>query len=154
MMGKPMLHNPSPPNPVVPPTKSKVLVTLITATEPARLTKHFSLRDGALLKSPGGILTRGRAEINELDGLLGLKKLVAALGPNQALTYGLPMFNPATIVTKEEWSRTGRPKSVMPRTKEMFRWNEGPGILMLDYDRPQDGPALEPSPDYSWWVWN
>jgi hypothetical protein len=117
---------------------STIPVSVITATEPKRLTKRFEISNGELKKIPGGILVEGGATISNVEGLEGFAKLLKTLKPSQALAYGLPARAPVKIITKENWHRRGRPDDAIPRTADMFHWIDGPGILMLDYD-PEDG---------------
>jgi hypothetical protein len=124
------------------PISKKLKVTVITATNPTRLTKGFSLREGELVKKSGGILVEGNAEIWELDGHAEFKDLLATLGPDQALTYGIPKVAPIKLITNPKWYKAGRPDGFLPRTAEMFYWSNGPGILMLDYDPVPDAVPL------------
>jgi hypothetical protein len=117
---------------------STIPVSVITATEPKRLTKRFEISNGELKKTPGGILVEGGVTISNVEGLEGFSELLQTLQPSQALIYGLPVKAPTKITTKDKWHRSGRPDNVIPRTAEMFHWNDGPGILMLDYD-PENG---------------
>ena len=118
----------------------KIPVSVITSTNPNRLTKSFHLRQGELQKSAGGVLVEGRVETAKVDGLSGFDKLLTALGPDQALAYGQPKIAPATLVTKDKFHEAGEPEGSLPRTAEMFSWNDGPGVLMLDHDpEPGDG---------------
>jgi putative DNA primase/helicase len=116
---------------------TSVPVTIVTATKPRFLTKQYSLNQGALKKTPGGILIHGNAEVVHVDGQLGFAKILPALGPDQALIYGQPKSSPVQIITEEEWNKQGQPDGSIPRTAKNFHWNKGPGILMLDYD-PED----------------
>ena len=124
------------------PTKSRktVPVSIITSADPKLLTKRMQLRNGACEKIGGGILKEGKAEITNVVFPDGFMDLLPELNPNQALTYGLPIYAPVKLVTKEEWHKLGKPKHAIPRSNETFYWNDGPGIMMLDYDPRPEGP--------------
>jgi len=120
------------------PIKPTVALTLVTATEPKRLTKGFKLQNGELQKAIGGVLIEGEAEVREVKGPQGFARLLLKLGANQALVYGVPKIAPVKLVTKDAWLNAGRPEGTLPRTAEMFDWTDGPGVMMLDYDPGKD----------------
>jgi len=110
-------------------------ISIITATTPARLSKGFSLgASGDLLKSPGGNLAHGLVETRELAMLADLVAILQALTPAQALVYGVPINPAARVMTRRAFADAGRPKGVTTRTNDAFRWPQGPGVMMLDYD--------------------
>jgi len=119
-----------------------VLLAVITATTPRCLTKKFTLRKGELQKHAGGILVEGSADVVSVEGLSAFRKLLLELRTNQALSYGIPAAASVRLTTKEKWLEEGRPEGTIPRTADMFRWPEGGGVLMLDYDPPLDGIPL------------
>ena len=115
-------------------------MTLISASRPSCVTKEFSLVDDVLKKTTTANVFQGRIEVNEVAGANDFAELLQSLGPNQCLTYGIPPHD-ARLITKEEWLRLGQPHDAFPRSKSVFAWPDGPGILMLDYDPPKDGVA-------------
>lgn len=117
---------------------SDLKITVIYSTKPKRLTKRIQLKNGELEKTGGGVLVEGSAETVVVDGLDGLKQLLPTLGPDQALVYGLPDIDPTKLTTKEQWVKDGQPKGTIPRSKDKFNWNNGPGVMMFDHD-PQPG---------------
>ena len=84
------------------PTKGRktVPVSIITSANPKLLTKRMQLRNGACEKIGGGILKEGKAEITNVVFPDGFMDLLPELNPNQALTYGLPIYAPVKLVTK------------------------------------------------------
>jgi hypothetical protein len=135
-------HNNSCPQQTEANCSAKIPVSLVTTIKPKFLSKRLCLDNGTVKKSGGGALFKGQVEIVHLDGLEGFQKFLPTLGTDQALVYGLPTISPARIVTKEDYARRKEPNDMITRTKEHFGWNDGPGILMLDYD-PQTGtPSL------------
>ena len=118
-------------------------LTKITASKPTRLTKQFSLSDGKLNKVGGGNLVEGKAATCTFDTLEDFRDLLLTLKSNQALVYGVSAKSPIRIIPKEKWVSAGKPDNCIPRTAEAFHWPTGAGILMLDYDPPSDGKALE-----------
>lgn len=112
----------------------KALLTLFTSLVPASITKQFRLDGGVLIKEAGGNMSRGRAERVEVASLAELGELVASLGPNQALGYGIADLPLCEVVARWEWEKLGRPADPIARTKDHFTWPDGPAILMLDYD--------------------
>lgn len=123
------------------PTESQAArFAIITATNPRYLTKRFSLVAGALKKETGGVLVEGRASVTQVNSLEAFAEILQSLGPDQALTYGVPADDEVSLVTKERWQRLDEPDNPIPRTNETFDWPRGPGILMIDYD-PAEGEA-------------
>ncbi len=109
--------------------------TIITATDPTRLTKRFRLdeRDN-LVVDPGGELRRGRAEVRGIGGLDDFAAVLIGLRTDQALLYGCPTQREVAVTTRRDWARRGRPAGWVARTNEHFPFRAGPGVLMLDHD--------------------
>ncbi len=53
-----------------------------------RLSKRMLIKDGALIKEPGGWMTEGTAQRIRCSGLADLAKLIPTLKPNQAIALG------------------------------------------------------------------
>lgn len=122
----------------------KAALTIITAERPARISKAFSLAaDGKLLKHPGGNMTRGAAEVHEMEGLQDLAAILGTLTPAQALVYGIPPEGASRILTREAFEKAGRPDGYTSRTKDTFNWPPGGGVLMVDHDPGRDRDALD-----------
>jgi hypothetical protein len=94
-----------------------------------------------LVKESGGNLTDGVAEFLTFAGLAGFAALLPTLRPNQALAYGVNGHNRARVVPKDTLARWDD-LPVIHRTRDHFRWPEGAGLLMLDYDPAPDGNPL------------
>ena len=116
--------------------------TRFTARKPARLSKHFSLVGNVLDKQGGGNMTDGIAERLTLT-LADFTALLLSLKPNQATAYGVTGYDAARVVVAEAVSTSGGDLPVIARTRDYFSWPVGPGLMMLDYDAPADGDALD-----------
>lgn len=114
--------------------------TIVASCNPKTLTKSFELDDGQLMKTGGGVLVAGSAEIQSVDTLEQFSEIIEGLGPENALIYGVPEQSPVQLMTKAEWDVRGKPAGHVPRTKENFSWPKGSGICMIDYD-PIEGEA-------------
>lgn len=118
---------------------SKIELCLITATNPPVITKAFYLdENGQLKRSTSADVYAGRMAIKRLDGIVEFAALLESLGTDQCLTYGIAPHD-AKLTTEKQWVQSGRPSNPLPRTKEVFSFPRGGGILMLDYDTPKDG---------------
>jgi hypothetical protein len=118
-------------------------VTIITATKPARLSKGFQLDDNGCLEAlPGGNLIKGGAEVREVASLQDLSATLEALTPSQAMIYGVPVNQAVEIVTRQMFADAGSPVGATTRTNDAFRWPDGLGVLMLDYDPADEGEPL------------
>ncbi len=111
---------------------------VITSHHPSCVTKEFRLVESQLTKSTVANITRGKMEIHTIENAIEFSKLLQGLNVNQCLTYGLPPRD-AGLVTEEEWHNQEEPDDPLPRTKKVFAWPTGPGVMMGDYDAPKDG---------------
>lgn len=117
---------------------TNIQICKITATRPKIVTKEFWLDDGEIKKNTTADVTAGQMEIVPIDDMVGFAELLHGLEINQCLTYGIPPRN-ASLTTEKKWVQQGKPADCLPRTKSVFNWPSGHGILMLDYDAPKDG---------------
>lgn len=121
-----------------------VSLTMVQSIKPAILSKSFSLsEDGQLIKQSGGNMIEGVAWLWQptvSEFAMGL----AALQPNQALVFGVCGHDTATILPKEVIRKGNHRVSgqVVARDREHFRWPDGPGVLMIDYDPEKGKPPL------------
>ncbi|CAM8654188.1 hypothetical protein MCEREM30_02674 [Paracoccaceae bacterium] len=119
-------------------------LSIITAIEPNRLSKGFSLGTGGdLLKSPGGNLVRGKIEAQTINTLHDLAVTLQSLTPAQALVYGVPINAASKVMTRKAFANSGNPEGATTRTNDAFRWPDGAGVMMLDYDPSAGGAALD-----------
>lgn len=127
-------------------SQSGIKITLFTAYNPTRLSKHFELKNGELIKESGGMLYEGEAERLTLLSITDFAELLTGLGPNRALTYGVNGHDFARVVTKGnvQAAEKDSPLPVIARDREHMTWPEGPGIFLGDYDTPDVGESLSP----------
>lgn len=123
-------------------TPAELHFTRFTALKPARLSKRFALAGGTLIKESGGNLTDGIAERLTVNNPSEFAALLQTLTPRQALSYGVNGHDRARIVAKDATPPAGNDLPVINRTRDHFRWPEGAGLLMLDYDPAPDGNPL------------
>ena len=115
--------------------KTPILLTKFTSDK--ILTKTYSIEG----KKNGGLMTTGSMQIVAIDNLEGLAQLLTELNTKNALSFGIPKGQPvgkSIPVTTDKKPKPGH----IARTKENFTWNNGAGVVMLDYDKPDDGAAL------------
>lgn len=117
-------------------------VTLLT-NQNGNLTKTFS-RDahGNVQKKAAATLSRGTYQVFRVANLTEFSAVLESLKPNQAVTYGRPALETGAIMVK---GAIAPMPGAITRTRKNFSFPASPGILMLDYDPPKDGPALSPS---------
>jgi hypothetical protein len=114
-------------------------VCKITATAPKTVTKEFWLDGfGKLQKRTTAQVATGLMEVLTVQDSAAFADLLDGLTTDQCLTYGVPPRN-AKLVSEKHWAELGKPDDVLPRSKSVFRWPAGGGVLMLDYDAPKDG---------------
>ena len=119
-------------------------ISIVTATTPRRLSKAFSLDGvGALTKQPGGVLVDGTIKVQAIASLDDLASVLGALTPGQALTHGVPLKSATRVMSTKAHAAAGKPADATTRTNAMFKWPDGPGVMMLDYDAPGEGEPLD-----------
>lgn len=113
--------------------------TLLTSTG-GDLSKRLALNDnGKIRKTYAYPLSRGRAEMVSVHDLKTLSQRLLELRTDQALAFGVTgREGPVPIVTKKKWREMGEPHSHVTRSGQHFRYPDGPGVMVFDYD-PQDG---------------
>jgi hypothetical protein len=120
----------------------KAKFTKWTASQP--VTKRLRLADdGSIEKtSTASMLYDGtitRLECNPAEFIRTLQ----TIGPNDCLSYGIPINAQAThVTTQRKFKAAGQPLNMAPRTAEAMAWPQGPGVMLIDYD-PED-IALSP----------
>lgn len=110
-------------------------LTIVTSHRPRVLSKSFDRDgDGSVAPQGGGLLVEGTARVASIGSLSVLGDLLAGLGPNQALTYGVPRGGDGNILSRDLFTRRGSPAGATTRTRDRFEWPDGPGIMMIDHD--------------------
>ena len=125
-------------------SKANATFSIVTASEPKRLSKAFSLgSDGTLHRQNGGILIDGAIKMQTVASLAELGGSLKRLSPAQAPIYGVPKTNATRVMSRKRYAAAGKPTSATTRTNDTFAWSKGAGVLMLDYDPPDIGTALD-----------
>ncbi|WP_108651234.1 hypothetical protein [Dongshaea marina] len=119
-------------------------VTVVTSTQPARLTKSFHISaSGEMVKESGGQLVTGSYTTQEFDNLSEFSELLTGLDTNQALIFGVSNKGESgRMMSEKEWIRSGTPADVTLRQLRHFGWSRDKSVLMLDYDPQAEAPAL------------
>ena len=90
------------------------LVSILTSHNPKSLTKQIYLNDdGKIEKKAVANLKQGRVAKRDFETLLDFKDILMSLNLNQALVYGLPLFSPAKIISRDDWEADGRPDGLL-----------------------------------------
>jgi hypothetical protein len=118
-------------------------ITIATATNPKRLTKHYALDDGALVKEPGGFMIEGTAEVFACADLDVLAETLAQLRTDQALIFGVPPVDKCLLTTRLRWHKAGQPQHTCTRTNAHFTYRPGPSVFMIDYDPAPGARVLD-----------
>ena len=122
-----------------------ILFTVFQAEQPVRVSKAFALdAEGTLVRKPGGMLVRGTAHSIQVETLVEFAAILTQLTPGQATSYGITGHDKARVVRKRDLAHTNDDLPVIARSRDYFRWPEGAGILMLDYDPSPDEAVLSP----------
>lgn len=124
-------------------TDSTQPAALSVITSRDRCTKLFRKdRDGSIERINGGEIAAGEILVRKVAAVGDLAFLIASLTPKQALTYGEPINGAKRLMTRKAYAKAGKPKDATPRTNDAFRWPNGPGVMMLDYDVPAGATPL------------
>ncbi|MEI6800600.1 MAG: hypothetical protein WCO04_15505, partial [Pseudomonadota bacterium] len=119
-------------------------LTVLRAKLPSRLSKAFKLLpNGEIEKLAGGQFASGECRVVPISDLTGFANILMRLTPSHALVYGVPVNGAEKVMSRKAFEQAGRPADATTRTKEAFCYGDAPGLLMLDYDAPKDGNALD-----------
>lgn len=111
-----------------------IAFSTVNARKPAIVSKTFRLVNGELKKETAADIYAGQVNITEVNSLEGFAEVLANLSPAQCLVYGIAHSPSLELVTGKAWQAAHRPTHQVARTKDAFKWPEGAGVLMLDYD--------------------
>ncbi|CAM2181987.1 conserved hypothetical protein [Paraburkholderia sacchari] len=115
-------------------------IALTVLLSPVPVTKSFSLSpEGEMHKQTRGKVSSGDLHGTDLDSIEQFADLLQRLTPRQCCIYGVAPRPEMRLMTQSAWESAGRPENAIPRTASAFAWPDGPGVLMLDYDTPNDG---------------
>ncbi len=118
--------------------KQRVSFTKVTK-DSGILTKRMKMNNGNVEKDSSECkMSSGTAETVSMEPE-ELGPFLRSLKPHQAIIHGVPHYQKARITTagKIETSTTGG-LPVVARTLDFFQYPKGPGLLMLDHDKPRD----------------
>jgi hypothetical protein len=119
-------------------------LTILKANLPARLSKAFKLLpNGEIEKLAGGQFAAGECRVVPIFDLNGFADILVRLTPSHALVYGVPINGATKLLSRKMFERAGSPAEATTRTKDAFAYGDGAGLMMLDYDAPKDGMALD-----------
>ena len=122
-------------------------LSIVRAIQPRVLTKSFARgSDGSVTRTPGGHLLHGVAVRTSVCTPSELAALICTREPSDALMYGVAdakLVHLAAQDLLEARRAVADGDVVVGRNKAHFRWPAGPGILMLDYDPPEDVEPLD-----------
>jgi hypothetical protein len=117
-----------------------IKLTVVTSREP--LSKRYDIVNETVTKNPhqGGRMSSGWAQVQTLEHINELPSLINSLTTNQALVFGTPKpeyqdranSNGEFSISTKELAALSKHK--IARTNEYFGWNDGPGLLFVDYD--------------------
>ena len=131
---------------------SPILFSRITSDGP--LSKRFELAEGgsSVIKTGGGEMTAGWADVMEIQSVKELKGVIEGLHNRHALTFGVPKGSQAgdrfRVLTKKNLKKQTADSKVVSRTRACFEFAQGRrGVLLLDYDAPKGADVEKPGPD-------
>jgi hypothetical protein len=116
--------------------------TILTSIVPPRLTKLWHLQDGEPVKEAAGNMVEGLCKVTDSETLQDFADVLAGLGPNQALAYGLTRLEEGIILSRSEYLKRDRPSGACTRTKDDMRFPDGPAVFFIDYDPPKDATKV------------
>lgn len=137
---------PSPPEsaPAVVLFPEKITISYVTKAK-GPLTKNISL------DSATGELVKDGSQCSMAEGVIaqipfsspsGFGRLLRTRQANQALVHGLCLHKKAKVVATKRIGKVPAVQDGLPvvaRSKEFITYPDGPGLLLLDHDKPRDG---------------
>lgn len=122
---------------------NNIELTKITSTAPKTLTKKYWLDSaGVLQNKTAAHMSEGHADRVTLKTAKELADLLEGLRHNEALCFGLAPAENIRILSKDSFDKQGKPTDATTRSKEVFKWPEHGGIMMLDYDPREEQTPL------------
>lgn len=115
--------------------------SIITAAHP--LTKTYTKIDGVIIKAGKAQMTAGIAHRVSVNSATEFAQMLNRLTTNQALMHGVFDCDQATIYSRSRYEQLSDKTNATTRTNDATRWNQGGGILVLDYDAPKTGQAWQ-----------
>ena len=115
--------------------------SVITAAHP--LTKTYTKVCGVILKTSAAQMTAGTAQRVVVNSAAELAQTINRLTTNQALMHGVFDCDQAKIYSRNRYEQLSDKTNATTRTNDATRWNQGGGVLVLDYDAPKTGQAWE-----------
>ena len=120
------------------PPKLPLAFTVLTGIQPARLTKIIGLNaTGGMRKETSAMLSRGQAQRVVVSDLYGLKHHLDALTSAQAVTWGVTKDDAVVVCTQGDTE--AQQAGAIARTRDNFKFQTAPGVMMLDHDGLPDG---------------
>ena len=121
-------------------TDKEIVLTKFTSNK--ILSKEFTLENGEIVKKAAANMTSGHAEMLAMD-MEEFVELLPTLKNDEALGFGIHdaerYGHCVAIRTK---SNAQPDQGILARTKEYFKYAQGPGVMMLDHDIPVDPDDL------------
>jgi len=115
--------------------------SVITAAHP--LTKTFTKICGVILTTSAAQMTAGTAHRVIVSSATELAQTLNSLTTNQAIMHGVFDTDQAKIYSRNRYEQLSDKTNATTRTNDATRWNQGGGVLVLDYDAPKTGQAWE-----------
>lgn len=108
----------------------------------ARLTKRWRMDGDRPVQDSAGQMTAGHACPVSITSPDAFCELLQRLDDKQALTYGVTLDGHEHPITTKKRLPDAKPGTIA-RDNDHFRWPEGTGWLMLDYDPAPTGEPLQ-----------
>lgn len=121
----------------------KFPLTVVTSNKP--IGKQFWLEDNQVKKRTQGYITSGSVSTEHIASLEDLATVISNLKDNQVLTYGVTAHASAELMTLRDHYEAGYPAKAVTRSNRDFYWPTGPGIMMVDYDPPDNTKVVSRS---------
>lgn len=119
-----------------------LVFTVITGIKPDRLTKIIGLNThGGMRKETSAMLSSGLAQRVLAADLYDLKNHLDTLSSAQAVTWGVTKDDSIAVCTQGD-TKALQAGSIA-RTRENFKFQAAPGVMMLDHDGLPDGELSE-----------
>lgn len=120
--------------------------TVATATQEKAVAKRYFLNnEGELERSTAAQLYSADLAQKQVASASDLAAVLQELEPGAVLIFGVPPQNASKMVTRAKFETD--PDAILaagaiPRATSHFKWPEGAGVMMLDYDPPERARAL------------
>ncbi len=111
--------------------------TIVSTSDRTPVGKRYWLdAQESLQTETAATISKGTVDLTVANSITQFGEILEALGPHQAVLFGIPRVSPASLLTRSQYESLSKEQRVgaISRTREFIEFPHAPGLLMLDFD--------------------